>query len=1187
MNNPRRKRRTGWISFLLMGLSVLMLAVTLLLRSHPTSPDRSAARLSESIEKRLAGLDAEMDRMLAAGAYDGKLPADMVLYGYRNDTLLLWRNQFPLYNDNISGADLPVDPSQRMRRSPRLPLRDVTEVPSYVNYGPRWYIVKARKQGTWTVIGGLLIKDLLKEDRGGISPHLYYDGSFTIQPLEYGSGLDIAVGGVPLLSFVPASGAARPMPWTWPFWLAMGLGVVGALLFLRARRSLIRFVLVAVGLTLLAFLFFRLTRDVRDPLMLFSPVTYAGNEPFSSLGMVLISHLYMLLMAVLVYMMRRSLFRWSLRRYPAVRTTLLAVAGLLGMAFVAVHIHTVFTDIIRNSGICLELTRLQALSPLSGLVYLSMMGLALALPLLAQLLRPAGRYFFSCRRFDSLRLWPRLVFVALAALYFVTVAASEGQRKEQQMASTWAGRLAMDRDISLERRLLRVESSFESDKILRGLMPEWEEEGDAQSGIGLLITQRVRDGLLRNVSQNYDIGIFHMADGGSLATMPVGLSTILDEWVGGATPINEGSSFLFSTDGRGRSRYAGVFYYPGSRAEDPGSRLIVCIESKSNKEERGYLSLLNIPTRESVAMPPVYSYGRYRFGELISSKGTGSYPTLLPGHFRAKEEEGERFVDVQKDFVHFVNVITPDEVVVISRPRIPLLSYFFCVFLLALFMALPLWPLRPHSAAYASGLERNYYSTRIQTMLYSSLLALVVVVGGFSTYFVNSRAQKDRHDEMVARIGSIQDYLQNRMRYYPSLEEAPAREMASIIEEGGDALKSDITFYGPDGRMFRSTRPEIYRQMLIGVRMSDAALDAIRDRHERYSIATETLLDRRFQTVYAPVYNASGGLLGYVSTPFTRRGGVFPVESMTYVISIVAIFLILLLVVDAFLRPFLRRMFQPIVEIGRKMRETDISHLECIEYHRDDEISTLVKAYNRMVMELTDSSQRLAQAERDRAWSEMARQVAHEIKNPLTPIKLRLQMLIRMKESGNPAWTEKFDEVSAVVLEHIDILADTANQFSTFAKLYTEDPVEIDLDSLIQEEISLFDGREGVSISYFGLSGAKALGPKPQLTRVLVNLITNAVQAVEEGEKPGEILVSLRHSSWKDGYYDIVVEDNGPGVPPENQAKLFTPNFTTKNRGTGLGLAICRSIVERCGGEIVYSRSFSLGGACFTVHYPK
>lgn len=249
-----------------------------------------------------------------------------------------------------------------------------------------------------------------------------------------------------------------------------------------------------------------------------------------------------------------------------------------------------------------------------------------------------------------------------------------------------------------------------------------------------------------------------------------------------------------------------------------------------------------------------------------------------------------------------------------------------------------------------------------------------------------------------------------------------------------------------------------------------------------------------------------------------------------------------------------------------------------------------------MVKDLSDSTRQLAQAERDNAWSQMARQVAHEIKNPLTPIKLEIQRLIRLKQNNNPKWEEKFDQVTAVVLEHIQILSDTANEFSTFAKLYTEEPVLMDLDKVLQDQILIFDNKENIRISYMGLEKAMTTAPKPQLIRVFVNLITNAIQAVEihqretaeKGETPpeGHVLICLRHGT-KDGFYDITFEDNGPGVKGENMEKLFTPNFTTKSGGTGLGLAICRNIIEKCEGEISYQKSFSLGGACFVVSIPK
>ena len=213
----------------------------------------------------------------------------------------------------------------------------------------------------------------------------------------------------------------------------------------------------------------------------------------------------------------------------------------------------------------------------------------------------------------------------------------------------------------------------------------------------------------------------------------------------------------------------------------------------------------------------------------------------------------------------------------------------------------------------------------------------------------------------------------------------------------------------------------------------------------------------------------------------------------------------------------------------------------------------------------------------------MARRVAHDLKNPLTPIKLQIQLLMRMKASGNPAWQDKLEEVAGTVLYHVDLLADSADQFSTFAKMYDQAPERFDLDALIRQEVDLFDSRDDVQLDYFGLADAYVLAPRPQLTRVIVNLLTNAFQALDGA---GRIQVALRNSS-EDGFYDIVVEDNGPGVPEDMTEKIFSPDFTTKTSGSGLGLAICRRIVDHCGGSISYSRSFTLGGACFTVKFPK
>ena len=337
-------------------------------------------------------------------------------------------------------------------------------------------------------------------------------------------------------------------------------------------------------------------------------------------------------------------------------------------------------------------------------------------------------------------------------------------------------------------------------------------------------------------------------------------------------------------------------------------------------------------------------------------------------------------------------------------------------------------------------------------------------------------------------------------------------------------------------------------------------------------------------------------MLALMSSPYTEENYDLKMDAVMHFATILTVFLILLIIARFMIRAIVGKMFKPLELMGKKMSAADVESLEYIQYDSDDEITSLVHSYNRMVGDLTRSTKQLAQAERDKAWSEMARQVAHEIKNPLTPMKLQIQRLIRQKQKNAPDWDAKFDEVSSVVLDHIDILTETANEFSTFAKLYSEEATEIDLDALIKRELSMFDNREGVVFSYLGLEGVKVMGPKPQLTRVIVNLLTNAVQAVEarrqeESEagtvpEEGRVLVQLRQSQ-EEGFYDIVVEDNGRGVAEKNRPKLFTPNFTTKSSGTGLGLAISRSILEKCGATIEYSTSFTLGGACFTVRYPR
>ena len=492
--------------------------------------------------------------------------------------------------------------------------------------------------------------------------------------------------------------------------------------------------------------------------------------------------------------------------------------------------------------------------------------------------------------------------------------------------------------------------------------------------------------------------------------------------------------------------------------------------------------------------------------------------------------------------------------------------------------------------------KSNYFKTRINTILLISSTLILASMTVISILFVYKRNEENMYNLMSSRITTVQALLERHTKQTANWQNLNTAEFTAALENIGNTTKSDITLYTPSGKVFLSTTPEVFEKMIMGSRIDEDAFYSIHDRFQRYFIHREKVADYEYWALYAPVFNDNGQIVAIAGVPYTDRNFDFRREAFFHAALLINLFLLLLIASLLFSTREVNSLFSPLIEMGKKMNVADIHDLEFITYKREDEISSLVDAYNRMVMDLSESTRQLAQAERDKAWSQMARQVAHEIKNPLTPIKLQIQRLIRLKQNNNPAWEERFDEVSAVVLEHIDILTETANEFSTFAKLYSEEPVLLDLDKTIKDQLLIFDNKDNVKISYLGLEEAYVMAPKPQLIRVFVNLITNAIQAVEisqkeateRGDEPmkGRVMISL-HNSTKDGCYDIVFDDNGPGVKDENLDKLFTPNFTTKSSGTGLGLAICRNIIEKCEGEIRYKRSFALGGASFIVTIPK
>lgn len=1130
------------ISLLLavVGLIVFLFSMTSL--PNPADTAYAARRIEKRIERRLSMLRSRADQ-----EEKGTLPSDMVIYRYGRDSLISWENTFPVIDDDISPR--VIIPGLRNSRMPlRYPLAQISDSLEFVNLGPKWYLAQSFIEGNSRTIIGLEIKNTLDtRSYNGVNRRLHLGRNFSIKPLSYDSGSAVRIDGRPQFTVQYEVLSRSALADAGLVWIAFALLAVSAMLFLESRRTFKSFIPVALFLLLMMASMYCWGYLAGENYDIFSPVLFAGGSVLYSLGAVVIVNLAVLLLSVALYIVRSDAMGRIVGRRPAV---LALLAGLASIAAITVYSYVALKSIIQNSNICLDIYNLSDISWWTVVVYASFLSMLVSIPLVIQMMQPLLPEFMR-KWSDVLSVRGRVAVSLLVSVSFVSVVSSLALGKEQGRAEVWANMLAVDRDVSLEMQLKRVEPQIAGDYVISPLC--------FVQGTESTIQNLIAEKYLFRIAQDYNISVYVLND-----DTPYAKISMCNRKVKDGVPVFENSRFLYC-DLDGQPRYEGVFlYYHGTYGL---ARLIVELEPKMTNRDKGFV-------------PSSYSYARYQNSELLHFRGSYAYPTKLEKGLTGPVYEG---------YTHFYNTVSEDEVVIISRPVTSFGNYCIEGVFVALLFFMLLSLLSMHSAGKTG--QQSFYKTRITWVVMISLILALVIMATVSVFFVYERNNANLNTIMSDKIGSVQLMLQNEIKGVDDVRDIKAPVMMEYLQNVARSSGSDIILYSTDGRFIMTTRREGQDfEFIPGSRMDREAFENIARHHKRYYIRRENGDGISRYYMYAPLMGTDGRSLAIICSPY--EGGEtydFERDALMHLMTIIMLFLILLFFSRFAATKILDMIFKPLGEMSGKMRTADLESPEYITYERDDEVASLVDAYNRMVTDLSESTRKLAQAERDKAWSGMARQVAHEIKNPLTPMKLQLQRLMRLKMKGEPGWQEKFDDVSRVILEHIDILTETADEFSTFARLYSQEYSEINLDELLQSEISMYDNREDISFEYFGLEGACTMGPKPQLTRVFVNLLNNAVQALElrpDGSGQGVVRVSLRNSI-RDGFYDIVFEDNGPGVDEANLDKLFNPNFTTKNSGSGLGLAISRSVLERCGATIAYSRSFSLGGACFSIQYPR
>jgi len=437
----------------------------------------------------------------------------------------------------------------------------------------------------------------------------------------------------------------------------------------------------------------------------------------------------------------------------------------------------------------------------------------------------------------------------------------------------------------------------------------------------------------------------------------------------------------------------------------------------------------------------------------------------------------------------------------------------------------------------------------------------------------------------------VQLALQNMYFWDYSLSPANTVALNIDLRDMSFVYEMDIHVYDMNGRLIGTSTPQLFEMGLLPTHLAPEPFF----QDDEMVIQYEQLGNVRYLSAYTEFINGSYAQIGYIALPSFISQSEITAHVQNFMVRLLPLYIILLLISIFIVWGVSYMITSSLGVVSAQLKKHRLGEsAEHIDYVFSDEVGEIVTQYNQVIDALAESTERLARTEREMAWRTMARQIAHEINNPLTPMKLTLQQLQRMKDTDR--FNDYFDGSTQLLIDQIDTLSHIAKSFSSFAKMPEVNPTEVDVAAKLYATITLIRNNvENIPIRYVGPEkDTIVIADAEQISQVFTNIIRNAMQAME-GRENSDIIIILKGVSEKmrscaqlDEKYEwveISFSDNGPGIPKETQEKVFVPNFTTKNTGAGLGLPISKNIVEGSGGKICFQTSEK--GTTFFVYLRK
>ena len=463
----------------------------------------------------------------------------------------------------------------------------------------------------------------------------------------------------------------------------------------------------------------------------------------------------------------------------------------------------------------------------------------------------------------------------------------------------------------------------------------------------------------------------------------------------------------------------------------------------------------------------------------------------------------------------------------------------------------------------------------------SSLLTALVIIFRFQK--IDDDYHNSRLEQKESTIRLSIDYI-----IAQSPENATPGNIQSILKDHIFKLsqinKLDINIFSLSGDLLISSAPPLIAGG-SGSRIPAGVLTRLslaqRSEKQQIRIRDKHASDNRsYRAAYSFIYNLDHHPVAILNLTY-MQGHTFLVNELHDFLKNISVTYLIIIIGSIFLSLYLSKsVTQQLEIIQSRLKRTQLAQRnEQIKYNRRDEVRPLIDAYNEMLVELEKSTELIAKTEREYAWREMARQVVHEIKNPLTPMRLMIQNFAQRYHPAAVDAEQKLSDFCRSMIQQIDTLSAIASAFSDFARMPTPTDESFALDSALAKALGLFDSR---AVSFE--SGAKDVAicmDKSQFNRLVTNILKNALQAIPADRKPK---IQVR-SSVKNAHAIIEIQDNGSGILPDRQGLIFEPQFTTKSSGMGLGLAIVKSIVKSYGGQI-YFKTKPGSGSSFYIELP-